>query len=72
MQWEETFSVGDVWAVVAVAIFVVDDEQDHSQEEADRAHGDVSDTQEGVLASHPGDGAQDHALPALKTTDGVI
>ena len=51
---------------------MVDDEQHHPQEEADRAHSDVSDPQEGVLAPHPGDGAQDHTLPPLKATDRVV
>lgn len=50
----------------------MDDEQDHAQEEADRAHSDVGDAQEGVLASHPGDGAQDHPLPALEAAHGII
>lgn len=51
---------------------MVDDEQDDAQEEADGAHGDVGDAQEGVLASHPGDGAQDHPLPALEAAHGII
>lgn len=65
-------SVGDVGAVVAVAVFVVDDEQDDAQEEADGPHGDVRDAQEWVFASHPGDGAQDHSLPALKAANGIV
>ena len=65
-------SVGDVGAVVAVSILVVNDEQDDAQEEADGAHGDVGDAQERVLAPHPGDGAQDHPLPALEAADGII
>lgn len=65
-------SVGVVGAVVAVAIFVVDDEQHHAKEEADGAHGDVGDAQEGVLSSHPGDGAQDHPLPTVKAADRII
>lgn len=36
-------SVRNVSAVVAVAAFVVDDQQDDAQEEADRAYGDVRD-----------------------------
>lgn len=64
--------VRDVSGVVAAAIFVVDDEEDHSQEEADGAHSDVSDAQERVLAPHPGDGAQDHTLPALKATNRIV
>lgn len=51
---------------------MVDDEQHDAQEEADRAHGDVGDAQERVLASHPGDGAQDHALLPLEAADGII
>lgn len=46
-------SVGNVGAVVAVSIFVVDNEQDDSQKEADGAHSDVGDAQERVFASHP-------------------
>lgn len=51
---------------------MVDDQQDDAQEEADRAHGDVCDAQERVLASHPGDGAKDHPLTALKAENGII
>lgn len=51
---------------------MVDDEQDDAQEEADRAHGDVGDAQERVLASHPGDGAQDHPLPAIEAANRII
>lgn len=51
---------------------MVDDQQHDAQEEADGAHGDVGDAQEWVLASHPGDGAQDHPLPALKAANRVI
>lgn len=51
---------------------MVDDQQHNAQEEADGAHGDVGDAQERVLASHPGDGAQDHPLPALKAANRVI
>ena len=65
-------SVRYVSAVAAVATLVVDDEQDDAQEEADGAHGDVGDAQERVLASHPGDGAQDHPLPAIEAADGII
>lgn len=65
-------SVWNVGAVAAVATLVVDDEQDDAQEEADGAHGDVGDAQERVLASHPGDGAQDHPLPAIEAADGII
>lgn len=65
-------SVRNVGVVAAIAAFVVDDEQDDAQEEADGAHGDVGDAQERVFASHPGDGAQDHPLPALKAADGII
>lgn len=65
-------SVRNVSTVAAVATLVMDDEQDHTQEEADGAHSDVGDAQEGVLASHPGDGAQDHPLPALEAAHGII
>lgn len=51
---------------------MVDDEQHHAQEEADGAHGDVGDAQEGVLAPHPGDGAEDHALAPLEAAHRVI
>lgn len=51
---------------------MVDDEQDDAQEEADGAHCDVSDAQERVLPTHPGDGAQDHPLLAVKAAHGVI
>ena len=64
--------VGDVSAVVAVAIFMMDNKQDHTEEEANRAHGDVGDAQEGILASHPGNGAQNHALPSLKAAHGIV
>ena len=70
--YPNTLLIWDVSAVVAVAIFVVDDEQHHPQEEAHGAHGDVSDAQEGVLSPHPGDGAQDHPLPPLEATDRVV
>lgn len=51
---------------------MVDDEQNHTQEEADRAHGDVGNAKEGVLSSHPGDGTQDHALATIKAEHWVI
>ena len=50
----------------------MDDEQDHSQEEADGAHSDVGNAEEGVLPSHPGDGAQDHPLATIKAEHRVI
>lgn len=62
----------DICTVVAGVVFMVDDEQDHTQEEADGAHGDVGDAKERVLASHPGDGAQDHPLATIKAAHGVI
>lgn len=64
--------VWNVCAVVAGVVFMVDDEQHHTKEEADGAHGDVGDAQEGVLPSHPGDGAQNHALATIKAEHGVI
>ncbi len=51
---------------------MVDDEQNHTQEEADGAHSDVGDAKEGVLPAHPGDGAQDHPLATIKAEHGVI
>lgn len=50
----------------------MEDEKDDAQEEADRVYGEVGDTQEWVLPSHPGDGAQDHPLPALEAADRII
>lgn len=64
--------VGDVGVVAAVAIFVMNDKQHHTQEEAHRAHRDVGNAQEGVLAPHPRDGAKDHTLAALKASHRVI
>lgn len=64
--------VWNICTVVAGVIFMVDDEQNHTQEEADGANGDVGNAQEGVLPSHPGDGAQDHSLAAIKAEHGVI
>ena len=63
---------GDISTAVAGVIFMVDDEQNHPQEEADGAHCDVGDTQEGVLSPHPGDGAQDHSLATVKAGHRVI
>lgn len=71
MQYRNSL-VWNIGTVVAGVIFVVDDEQNHTQEEADRAHSDVGNAKEGVLPSHPGDGAQDHPLTAIKTEHGVI
>lgn len=51
---------------------MVDEEQDDSQEEADGAHGDVGDAQERVLPSHPGDGAEDHALSPIEAAHRII
>lgn len=64
--------IGNVRAVVAVSVFVVDEEQDDSEEEADRAYGDVGDAQEWVLPSHPRDGAEDHALATIEVAHGII
>lgn len=64
--------IWNVRAVVAISVFVVDEEEHHSKEEADRAHSDVSNAQEGVFPSHPRDGAQDHALTALKAVHRII
>lgn len=73
--WKHNLGRRSVWnlcAVAAVAVFVVDNEQNDAQEEADGAHGDVGDAQEGVLPPHPGDGAQDHPLASIKAEHGVI
>lgn len=51
---------------------MVDDEQDHTQKEADGAHSDVGNAQEGVLPTHPGDGAQNHPLVTSKAEHRVI
>lgn len=51
---------------------MVDDEQNHAQEEADGAHSDVGNAKEGVLSSHPGDGAKDHPLATIKAEHRVI
>lgn len=64
-----------VWNIctgVTGVVFVVDDEQNHTQEEADGAHGHVGDAREGVLPSHPGDGAEDHPLATVEAEHGVI
>lgn len=51
---------------------MVDDEQNHTQEEADGAYSDVGNAEEGVLPSHPGDGAEDHPLATVKAEHRVI
>lgn len=51
---------------------MMDDEQNNTQEEADGAHSDVGDAQEGVLSSHPGNGAQDHSLTSIEAEHRVI
>lgn len=70
MRW--TGLTGNIGAVVAVSVFVVNEEKHHAEEEADGAHRDVGDAQEGVFSSHPGDGAEYHSLPALKAADGIV
>lgn len=45
--------VRNICTVVTCVVFVVDDEQNHAQKEADGAHGDVGNAEEGVLSSHP-------------------
>lgn len=57
---------------VTGVVFVVDDEQNHTQEEADGAHGHVGDAREGVLPSHPGDGAEDHPFATVEAEHRVI
>lgn len=51
---------------------MVDDEQDHPQEEADGAHSDVGNAKEWVLPSHPGNGAEDDPLATIEAKHGVI
>lgn len=66
---------GLIWNVctaVAGVVFVVDDEQNDSQEEADGAHRDVGDAQERILPPHPGYGAQNHPLATIKAEHRVI
>lgn len=64
--------IGNVSVVVAVAVFMVDDQQDHSQEEAHGSHCDVGDSQERVFPTHPRNGAEDHTLAAVKAAHWVI
>lgn len=64
--------IGNVGIVVAVAIFMMDDQQNHSQEETHGAHRDVGDAQKRVLSPHPVDGAEDHTLTAIKAAYWVI
>lgn len=64
--------VGNVCTGVAGVIFMVDDQQDHTQKEAYGAHSDVGDAQKGVLPTHPGDGAQNHPLATSKAEHRVI
>lgn len=71
-RMHSTSLIGNIRAVVAVPVFVMNEEEHHAEEEADGAHRDVGDAQEGVFPSHPGDGAEDHTLPALKAADGVV
>lgn len=52
-----SYLVRNICAVGAGVVFMVDNKQNDTQEEADGAHGDVGDAQEGVLSSHPGNGA---------------
>lgn len=64
--------VRNICAGAAGVVFMVDEEQNDTQGEANGAHSDVGNAQEGVLSSHPGNGAQDHPLPAIKAENGVI
>lgn len=50
----------------------MNEEKHYAKEEANRAHSYVCDAQEGVFPTHPGDGAEDHSLPAFKAADGII
>lgn len=71
-RMHSTSLTGNVRAVVAVSVFVMNEEEHHAEEEADGAHGNVGDAQEGVFPSHPGDGAEDHSLAALEAAHGVV
>lgn len=51
------YLVRNICTVAAGVVFMVDNKQNDTQEEADGAHCDVGDAQEGVLPSHPGNGA---------------
>lgn len=64
--------VWNICTVVASVIFVVDDEQNDTQEEANGAHSDVGDAQEWIFPSHPGDGAQDHSFATIEAEYRVI
>ena len=57
---------------IPLAVFDVDDEEDDAEHQHDAADDDVADAQEGILASHPGNGAQNHALPSLKAAHGIV
>lgn len=48
------------------------EEEHHAKEEADWAHGYIRNAQEGVFSTHPGDGAEDHALSTVEAADGVV
>lgn len=71
-RMHSTSLIGNIRVVVAVSVFVMNEEEHHAEEEADGAHGYVGDAQEGVFPSHPGDGAEDHTLTALKAAHGVV
>lgn len=68
----EVVSVGDVCTVVPAAVLVVNKEENHTQKETHRAYGDVSNAKERVFPSHPGNGAQNHTLAAIKASHRVI
>lgn len=75
MHAEAAHGSGSVWnicAAVASVVFVVNDEQNHAQEEANGAYGDVGNAEEGVLPPHPGDGAEDHPLATVKAEHRVV
>lgn len=71
-RMHSTSLTGNIRAVVAVSVFVMNEEEHHAEEEADGAHRYVGNAQEGVFPSHPGDGAEDHTLAALKAANGVV
>lgn len=64
--------IRNIRAVVTISVFVMNEEEHHTKEEADWAHGYVRDAQEGVFSTHPGDGAEDHTLSAVEAADRIV
>lgn len=58
--------------VVLVLVANVDDQHDKAREDAEGADHQVGDTQEGVLAAHPRDAAEDDALVAAEGAHRVV